>query len=123
MHETSVVQNLIELITEQLSVECPCRVTAVHVTVGPLSGVAVEALRFAFDAGAPGTVVAGARLEVVTPPVTLWCRTCLATREIGDGARLVCPVCRRATPDVTGGRELELARLEVVDLPEAAHAV
>ena len=125
MHETSVVHNLIELIHEQLSREGAVRVTAVHLAVGPLSGVAVEALRFAFDAAAPGTIVDGARLEVITPPLTAWCRTCLATRELRDVSRLLCPVCRQPTPEVSGGRELELERLEVIDLvlPEPAHAV
>jgi len=125
MHETSVVHNLIELIHEQLSREGAVRVTAVHLAVGPLSGVAVEALRFAFDAAAPGTIVDGARLELSTPPLTAWCRSCLATRELRDVSHLVCPVCRQLTPDVSGGRELELERLEVVDLvpQEPAHAV
>jgi hydrogenase nickel incorporation protein HypA/HybF len=126
MHETSVVANLIELIHEQLSREGAVRVTAVHLAVGPLAGVAVDALRFAFDAAAPGTIIDGACLEIVTPPLTAWCRTCLATRELTDASRLVCPVCRQPTPDVTGGRELELERLEVLDLvrlPEPIHAV
>src|SRR4051812_32108489 len=113
MHETSIIQSLIELVREQLADQGPVRVTTVRLRVGPLAGVVSEALRFAFDAVAHGTPLEGARLDVEDAPLTAWCRVCLAERKLQSPQRLQCPVCGRPTPDVLTGKELELAWLEI----------
>jgi hydrogenase nickel incorporation protein HypA/HybF len=122
MHETSIVQNLLELIHEHLAAQGPVRVRTVRVRVGALAGVAAEAFRSAFASGVRGTIADGARLDLRATPVTAWCRACIADRQIATPQRLVCPVCGRPTPDLTGGHELELDWLEVIDLPENTHA-
>jgi hydrogenase nickel incorporation protein HypA/HybF len=116
MHETSIVQNLLDLIRDHLASEGPVRVNALRVRIGALSGIAPQALRSAFNAGTPGTVAAGARLDLLETPVTAWCPVCMAEREIASVQRLVCPVCGCPTPDLTGGQELELDWLEVVSI-------
>jgi hydrogenase nickel incorporation protein HypA/HybF len=119
MHETSIIEHIIELVGEQLAQQQgPVRVTAVRLRVGPLAGVEPEALRFAFDATIPGTLLDGAQLAIEPAPLIAWCRICLAERTLDSPQRLCCPICGRPTPDVLGGRELELAWLEVVDLNE-----
>jgi hydrogenase nickel incorporation protein HypA/HybF len=121
MHEISIIQNVIELVRQQLADQDPVRVTAIRLRVGPLSGVLSDALRFAFDAVVPGTLLEGARLDVEAAPLTAWCRNCLAERELASPQRLACPVCERPTPDLLSGKELELAWLEIVALNEAIH--
>jgi hydrogenase nickel incorporation protein HypA/HybF len=124
MHETSIIQSLIELVQQQLADQGPVRVTSLRVRVGPLAGVVPEALRFAFDATVPGTALEGARLDVEAAPLTAWCRVCLTERTLHSPQLLRCPVCGRPTPDLLSGKELELAWLEVVDIQEqeATHA-
>jgi hydrogenase nickel incorporation protein HypA/HybF len=121
MHEISIIQNVIELVRQQLADQEPVRVTAIRLRVGPLSGVLADALRFAFDAVVPGTLLEGARLDVEAAPLTAWCRNCLAERELASPQRLACPVCEQPTPDLLSGKELELAWLEIVALNEAIH--
>jgi hydrogenase nickel incorporation protein HypA/HybF len=120
MHETSVIQSLIDLIQMELAEQGPVRVTSVRLKVGALAGVALEALRFAFDAAAPGTLVEGARLEFVPAPLIIWCPFCMAEREIPVPQPLICPACGRATHDLLGGSELELDHLEIVDLDDVS---
>ena len=72
MHELSVAQRLVELVCEEVRAERACRVTVVHLRLGPLSGVVAEALLFAFDSATAGTRLDGAKLaiEPVEPAVS-----------------------------------------------------
>lgn len=123
MHEISIVQNLLTMIDEQLAGQGTVRVKTVRLRVGLLAGIVTDALRFAFEAAAPGTVVEGARLELEAVDLTVWCRVCLTERVVSSPQRMRCPVCERPTPDLIGGDELELAWLEVVDIQEPSHAI
>jgi hydrogenase nickel incorporation protein HypA/HybF len=122
MHETSVVKSLIELIEEHLAEQGHVRVKTVRLRMGPLAGVVREELTFAFYAAIAGTDMEGARLEFESAPLEVWCRTCMALRTLASPQQIRCPVCLRPTPDVLGGRELELSWLEVVDISEVTHA-
>jgi hydrogenase nickel incorporation protein HypA/HybF len=118
VHEISVVQSLIDEVAVAAGTGSggePWRVTAVRVRVGVMSGVVPEALRFAFDAAAPGTVLAGARLRIESVNLAVWCDACGTEREPASTQRLRCPACGARTPRVVRGRELELASIEVVD--------
>lgn len=123
MHETSIVQDLLTMIDEQLVGQGSVRVKTVRLRVGPLAGVVADALQSAFRAAAPGTAVEGARLDIETLELTVWCRICLTVRTVLSPQRMCCPVCHRPTRDIVGGDELELAWLEVVDIQEPSHAI
>jgi len=124
MHETSIVTSLIELIRQRLADDGALlrgdRVTRVKMVVGPLAGVETAALRFAFEAVAPGSIVEGAELELVTPKLLAWCRGCEEEREVASVQKLVCPVCGAPAVELLTGRELELESLEVVAEGEVA---
>jgi hydrogenase nickel incorporation protein HypA/HybF len=115
MHELSIALSLIETACEEMSRLGATRVNAVHMRLGPLSGVVKDALVFSFDAAAAGTPIEGARLEIEDVPVTVWCAVCDAKRELASLARRRCPACDAPTPDILTGEELELTAMEVVD--------
>ena len=64
MHELSVAMSLVDTICDELPQLGPVSVQSVRIRVGALSGVAMEALMFAFDVAADGTPIAGARLII-----------------------------------------------------------
>jgi hydrogenase nickel incorporation protein HypA/HybF len=64
MHELSIALGLIDTICEELPKLGAVSVRSVHLRVGALSGVAPDALTFAFDVAADGSPIAGARLEI-----------------------------------------------------------
>jgi Zn finger protein HypA/HybF involved in hydrogenase expression len=68
MHELSIALSLVEAICDELPRLGPVRVQAVHVRVGSLSGVATEALAFAFDVATDDSPIAGARLDIEKTP-------------------------------------------------------
>jgi len=64
MHELSIAVGLVDAICEELPKLGDVHIRSVHVTVGALSGVAPEALLFAFDVATSESPIAGARLEI-----------------------------------------------------------
>ncbi|HEY2853757.1 MAG TPA: hydrogenase maturation nickel metallochaperone HypA [Gemmatimonadaceae bacterium] len=119
MHELSVAVSLVELVCEEAA-RRDARVLAVHLHLGPLSGVVEEALRFSFDLATEGTSAAGARLVIEHVPIVANCQRCHVDREIPSAQRLCCPVCGTPTPNVIHGSELELRAIEI-DEHVAAH--
>jgi hydrogenase nickel incorporation protein HypA/HybF len=115
MHELSIAISLIEMAAEKAEEMGGVRVEALHLRLGPLSGVVKEALLFSFDLAAEGTAIAGARLEIEDVPVVVLCQNCQAERPLPSIQSFHCPVCGTPTPDVVRGRELELTALEVTD--------
>lgn len=115
MHEAAVAEELIAAAQAQLARHgVQGRVLRLEVTVGRLSGVSAEALRFAFERLAPGTPVAGARLDIAEPPAWRRCRRC-GDRSRTDELFGVCPACGSDEVTVEGGHELLLQTLEVED--------
>jgi hydrogenase nickel incorporation protein HypA/HybF len=91
------------------------RVTCVTLHIGVASGVVPRALAFAWDVAVTGTALEGSRLDVVRVPLTLACRDCGAAGEAADPTRVRCGACGGIGVDITGGRDLQVATVEVAD--------
>ena len=115
MHELSIAISLVEVAAEEQARLGGLPVLAVYVRVGALSGVEPEALTFAFDVATADTPLAGARLEIETVPVEIFCDACGVTRTVPSVQHLRCPTCDAPALQVTGGRDLALTALEVDD--------
>jgi hydrogenase nickel incorporation protein HypA/HybF len=122
MHELSIAMSLVDAACDKAAELGGVRVEALHVRVGALSGVVKEALLFSFDLAAEGTAIAGARLVVEDVPVTVYCTPCAARQQLASIQHFRCPMCGTPTAEVVGGRELELATLEVTDLCSSSPA-
>ena len=112
MHELSIATAMVEMAAEEAA-RRGARVVAVHLRLGPLSGVVRDALLFSWDVACEDTPLAGARLVVADAPVVVHCASCRADRTLGALGRLACPVCDAPTPDVLAGDELEVVALEI----------
>jgi hydrogenase nickel incorporation protein HypA/HybF len=115
MHELSIAVSLVDAACEKAAELGGVRVEALNVRLGALSGVVREALEFSFELAAQGTAIAGARLAIEEVPVTVHCPLCARDRQLPGIQHFRCPVCGTPTPEVVGGRELELATLEVTE--------
>jgi len=121
MHELSIAVSLIDMAAEEAE-RLGVRVEALHLRLGPLSGVVSDALLFSFDLAAAGTSIEGARLEIEDVPVVVFCPACGEERQLPGIQCFQCPVCGTPTPDVIRGRELELATLEVAAMEDVKSA-
>jgi hydrogenase nickel incorporation protein HypA/HybF len=111
MHELSLMSNLLEAATAAAAGAPVC---ALRVRVGPLSGVVTDALRFAFEALAPGILADGARLDIEETQPSVHCLHC-GTDFSPPLGRYNCPACNAADGELRGGNELELISIEVPD--------
>lgn len=114
MHEMSLAGGILKLVDDAAAREPFARVQRLRLEAGALAGVEVSALRFALEAIAPGTRLEGAQIQIDEPPAPAWCRRCADTVEIRD--RLdPCPRCQGHPLQPTGGTQLTLRELIVVD--------
>jgi hydrogenase nickel incorporation protein HypA/HybF len=114
MHELSIALSIIDVAAEEAE-RRGVTVVAVHLRLGPLSGVVKEALLSAYELAREDSPLAGARLVIRQTPIVAWCPTCRCERQIESVQRLCCPACDTPTPDVRQGREMEVVALEVSD--------
>jgi hydrogenase nickel incorporation protein HypA/HybF len=114
VHELSIAISLVEIACEKAAELGGAKVEALHLKLGPLSGVVKDALLFSFEVASKDTAIEGARLEIEDVPLTVRCVRCDAERELPE-PYLICPVCGEPTPEILRGRELELSALEVMD--------
>ena len=114
MHELSLAGSILQLVQDAAVRERFARVRRMTLAAGALSGVEVGALRFALDAVAPGTCLEGAEIVIDEPPGRAWCPHC--ARSLTIGARTdACPCCGGYALQATGGDELKVVDLMVVD--------
>jgi Zn finger protein HypA/HybF involved in hydrogenase expression len=64
MHELTIAVNIVELAEEEMMRHGGERVRAVHLQLGPLSGVAREALLFSYGLACEGTAAEGSSLVI-----------------------------------------------------------
>jgi hydrogenase nickel incorporation protein HypA/HybF len=112
MHELSIALSILDLVAEEAERQGG-RVAAVHLRLGPLSGVVKEALVSAYDLAREGTPLARAELVVEEVPVVAYCPACAARHALASARELCCPACGTPTPEVVAGRELEVVALEI----------
>ncbi len=92
------------------------KITAVHLKLGPMSGVVKIALENAFSLAREGTILADAELVVEAMPIVARCPTCSADRILPNMQSFKCPECQTPLSEIIHGRELEVVALEIEEL-------
>ena len=114
MHELSIAMSLIDVAAEEAELHgADCKVCAIHLRLGPLSGVVMEALLSAYELAREGTPLEAAELVIEDVPIVARCPTCDAEREPASIVDLRCPVCETPMPTIVRGRDLEVVALEI----------
>lgn len=112
MHELSLMTAAMEQAQALARKNNATRIHVIRMRVGALSGVVPEALEFAFEALKPGTPAENGKLEIERLPATFHCGGCgrdLALQQV----EFDCPECGGPLTLAGGGRELELADMEI----------
>ena len=113
MHELSLIEGVVDAVTEQLGGQ---RVALVRLAIGALAGVAVDALRFSFEVCTRGTPLEGAALDIVSIAGRARCRRC---GNEYDAPTLAAPCpCGSFDRDLVAGDELRLVEVEIEDVPD-----
>jgi hydrogenase nickel incorporation protein HypA/HybF len=113
MHELSIALSIVDMAAEEAERQGGGRVVAVHLKLGPLSGVVKTALQSAYELAREGSSLPDSELVIEEVPVVVYCADCAAERGLPSMQELRCPVCDAPTPQVVRGRELEVVALEI----------
>ncbi len=113
MHELSIALSILEVAEEEAARQGPGRVTAIHLKLGPLSGVVKEALLASYELARESSPLTGCELLIEEVPVLAHCRRCGGPRPVESIQHLCCAACGTPTPEVVSGRELEVVALEL----------
>lgn len=112
MHELSIAQEIIHIVTAQQAEHGFEKVNIVRVRAGALSGIEPESLRFSFEVVRQGTVAAEAVLEMDIEPMTLVCRQC-GFSIVDSHGPICCEKCGSVDMKVDAGGELDVVSLDV----------
>ena len=110
MHEYSLVAALVDRVEAEARARHATAVRGVSLRVGELSGVEPALLLSAYEIYRPGTIVAGAPLQIATVTARWECPAC--ARSLPRGSVLRCPECGQEARLAEGG-ELLLERIEM----------
>jgi len=123
MHELSIALSIIETATEEAERRGGARVNALHLKLGPLSGVVKDALLFSYEVACNGTMLEGSQLIIEEVPVVIYCAECQTEQQLESIQRFCCPVCGTLSSEVVKGRELEFVAMEIEEIDEAQQAL
>jgi hydrogenase nickel incorporation protein HypA/HybF len=117
MHELSIAMSIVEMAEEESERHGGVKITAVHLKLGPMSGVVKVALENAFSLAREGTILEKAELLIEPVPIVAHCPTCDADQTLPTMQSFKCPVCETPLSEIIHGRELEVVALEIEEVP------
>jgi hydrogenase nickel incorporation protein HypA/HybF len=120
MHELSIAMSMIEMAAEEAERRGGVQVNAIHLRLGPLSGVVKEALLFSYEVACAGTSLEGSSLIIEEVPIVVYCPACNSETPLASLQKFCCGTCGALTPEVVRGKELEVVALEITDEHTAA---
>jgi hydrogenase nickel incorporation protein HypA/HybF len=113
MHELSIAMSIVDMAEEESERLGGKQIAAVHVKLGPLSGVVKVALLSSYDLACQNTALAGSSLVIEEVPIVVHCPRCDARRSIRSIQCFCCAECGEPTAEVLEGRELLVTALEL----------
>jgi hydrogenase nickel incorporation protein HypA/HybF len=111
MHELSITQNIVAIVSDAAKGQKVRRVT---LDIGELSGVTPDAIAFCFDVVAKGTALDGAVLDIHRIKGLALCRTCGA-RFATDTIYQSC-ACGSLNIQRLAGEELKIREMELEEV-------
>jgi hydrogenase nickel incorporation protein HypA/HybF len=113
MHELSIVEGLLQTVASAAQKANARSITAIDLTIGDLTGVVDDSVRFYFDLLSSDTLAAGAELRIQREYATGRCACCGYTGAITPPIVVTCPACSSEHWQISGGRDLSVASIDI----------
>ncbi|MBN2587463.1 MAG: hydrogenase maturation nickel metallochaperone HypA [Candidatus Fermentibacteraceae bacterium] len=110
MHEMSLAMDMTRIIGEALGRKAPLE--RVNITIGPLSGISAESLRFCFTEIARMEGFGEPELVINHTEARLLCLECRTEYEVADFYQ-GCPECGSISRRILSGREFTVDSVEI----------
>jgi hydrogenase nickel incorporation protein HypA/HybF len=111
MHELSIAQNIVEIVSAEAAKIRSGKVLEVCVEIGVISGVDPESLKFVWDMSVKDTLVEGAVLKIQMIEPKAICLDC--KQEFKVGVDFDCPSCHSSNYEILSGRELKIRAITI----------
>lgn len=108
----SVATGIIKVLGRKLAELKPCKLTALQLSLGELSGIDRDSLRFALDTLLADVGYNGLDIRFELTPATFKCSACNWQGRL-ESLTLVCPECTGPELDIISGQDVYLERIEV----------
>jgi hydrogenase nickel incorporation protein HypA/HybF len=112
MHEFSLMEGVIDAVSESATANQAKKVTAVRLVIGDMAEVMEDSLRFAFEVLTEDTICAGATLEIKDVHPRSRCLACGCEFE-HTRYKFACPECGSLATQLLAGRELYIDAIEI----------
>lgn len=112
VHELAVCQSILRQVEQVARQHGADEVSAIHLNIGPLSGIEIPLLENAFTIARAGTVAHSANLVTSRTRLRVRCSRC-DEESFVPANRLVCEHCGDWRTHLVSGDEMELARIEM----------
>lgn len=109
MHEMSITQGIIDVCEQHAGGR---RILSLDVEIGELSGVVPEAIEFCFEVCSRGTLLEGARLNIISTPGKGRCQECGAETPLPT-LYAPCIRCGGYQVAIESGEEMRVREIEV----------
>lgn len=109
MHELSIAQNIVEIVTAQAENRKAGRILEVVVDIGTASGVVPDSLQFVWEMAVKDTLAEGARLKINVIEPKAVCNDC--HQDFSIGSSYTCPQCGSSDYEIVLGRELKVVSI------------
>jgi len=112
MHELSIVQNIIGIVTMEAEKSGAKRVAEVHLEIGQLSGVEYDLIEFALKNLSQGSVIESAEINIDKPEGSARCNECGNVFALKDFIGS-CNKCSSFDLEIIKGRELRVKSITI----------
>jgi hydrogenase nickel incorporation protein HypA/HybF len=114
MHELSIAQSIIQIVEKSLPFGFSKKISLVHLSIGTLSGIELDALTFAFSVIKKGTLLSGSEMEIEIINGFARCKSCNTEFELNSYGN-PCPDCGSYSLNIIRGKEMKVTNIIVDD--------
>ncbi len=112
MHELSVTESILEIVTRHAGQAGAQRVTRINLVIGQLASIVDDSVQFYWDILAKDTVADGAQLQFRRIPLEMTCLDCQSHFQPEPDC-YACPNCNSSRLQITAGREFFVESIDV----------
>jgi hydrogenase nickel incorporation protein HypA/HybF len=114
MHELSIAQSVIQIVEKSMPSDFNKQISYVHLQIGQLSGIEIDALEFAFSIMKEKSKIPFSQLVIEKLNGEARCNNCgyvFAISSYGES----CPDCNNFDIAITKGKEMKVIRIEATE--------
>ena len=114
MHELSIAHSIIQIVESSLTLDFSKKISTVHLSIGTLSGIEIDALTFAFSVIKKDTLLTDSEMEIEIIKGFASCKSCNIDFELNSYGN-PCPGCGSYSLNILRGKELKVTNIIVDD--------